>query len=90
MTETAPRCNLHIFPNLPLPTPSQARCSLASSPIGGAKGGCAAGVPPSYPLRRIRYSVISLRRAGKARPLALPLGELARPQAVTERAGCTW
>ena len=31
-------------------------------------GGCAAGCPPSYPLGR----------AGEARPLALPLGELAR------------
>ncbi len=26
---------------------------------------------------------------GRARPLALPLGELARLKAVTERAGCT-
>ena len=39
------------IPNLRLRSPSQARCSLASSPIGGAKGGCAAGFPPSYPLR---------------------------------------
>ena len=30
-----------------------------------------------------------VRRAGHARPLALPLGELARLKAVTERAGCT-
>ena len=42
--------------------------SLDSSPIGGAKGGCAAELAPTYPLRQ----------AGNARPLALPLGELAR------------
>jgi len=35
--------------------------------------------------RRIHDPVISLRRAGIARPLALPLGELARLKAVTER-----
>ncbi len=61
--------------------------SLASSPIGGAKGGCAAGLAPTYPLRRrFNDSVISMRWAGNARPLALPLGELARLKAVTERA----
>ena len=38
-------------------------------------------VPP------IHRADISERRAGKARPLALPLGELARLKAVTERAG---
>ncbi len=42
--------------------------SLASSPIGGAKGGYAAGFALTCPLGR----------AGEARPLALPLGELAR------------
>ena len=94
MTERVPGCNLRIIPNFPLPAPSQARCSLASSPIGGAKGGCAAGgrtvlpsamggcaaeFPPSYPLRRQIFNAeISMRWAGKARPLALPLGELAR------------
>ena len=30
-----------------------------------------------------------VRWAGNARPLALPMGELARLKAVTERAGCT-
>ena len=29
-------------------------------------------------LRRLKHIVISLRRAGEARPLALPMGELAR------------
>ncbi len=38
-------------------------------------------------LRRHPAGVISVRRAGEARPLALPLGELARLKAVTERAG---
>ena len=36
-------------------------------------------------LRRHPAGVISVRRAGEARPLALPLGELARLKAVTER-----
>ena len=40
-------------------------------------------------LRRLKHIVISLRRAGIARPLALPMGELARLKAVTERVpGC--
>ena len=39
----------HQCANLLLPTPSQARFSLASSPIGRAKSGCAAGVAASYP-----------------------------------------
>ena len=34
-------------------------------------------------------AIISQRWAGNARPLAPPLGELARLKAVTERAGCT-
>ena len=55
MTERVPGCNLRIFSNFPLHTPSQARRWLASSPIGGAKGGCAAGVATTYPLRRHRY-----------------------------------
>ena len=42
--------------------------SLDSSPIGRAKGGCAAGFALCYPLRW----------AGSARPLAPPMGELAR------------
>ena len=50
------------------------------------RGGCAAEFPLSYPLRRLNHVVISLRRAGNARPLALPMGELARLKAVTERA----
>ena len=37
------------FPNLQLQTPSQARRWLASSPIGRAKGGCAAEFAPTYP-----------------------------------------
>ncbi len=49
MTERVPGCNLRIFPNFPLPSPSQARRWLASSPIGRAKGGCAAGVAASCP-----------------------------------------
>ena len=41
--------------------------SLASSPIGGAKGGCAAGVALSYPLRRRwNHVVISMRWVGCA------------------------
>ena len=40
-----------------------------------APGGCAAEFPPTYPLCR----------AGNARPLALPMGELSRLKAVTER-----
>ena len=39
--------------------------------------------------RRWKHIVISLRWAGEARPLAPPMGELARLKAVTERAGCT-
>ena len=59
---------------------------LASSPKGGAKGGCAAGGARSNPLwRRLNRIVISMRWAGSARPLALPMGELARLKAVTER-----
>ena len=55
----------------------------ASSPIGGAKGGCAAGVARLTPCagrlrRRLNHVVISVRWAGIARPLALPMGELAR------------
>ena len=68
VTERVPCSNHRIFPNLPLPAPSQARRWLASSPKGGAKGGCAAEYALSYPLGR----------AGAARPLALPMGELAR------------
>ena len=37
--------------------------------------------------RRWKHIVISLRWAGEARPLAPPMGELARLKAVTERAG---
>ena len=37
------------------------------------------GLPPNS------RGEISVRRAGIARPLALPMGELARPKAVTER-----
>ena len=85
MTERVPGCNRRIFTIFPLPAPSQARCSLASSPIGRAKGGCAAGVARTYPLRRLKHIVISVQPAGNARPLALPLGELARLKAVTER-----
>ena len=63
--------------------------SLDSSPRVGAKGGCAAGFPPTYPLRRAGNAEFAptypLRRAGSARPLALPMGELARLKAVTER-----
>ena len=35
---------------------------------------------------QITQAEISVRRAGNARPLALPMGELARLKAVTERA----
>ena len=44
----------------------------ASSPIGGAKGGCAAGFPPTCPLRRryfpigeITGRIVSARQRGK-------------------------
>ena len=53
-----------------------------------ARGG-AAEFPPTYPLRRAGNAEFApsypLRWAGSARPLALPMGELARLQAVTER-----
>ena len=68
VTERVPGCNhgtnvqtCHCLRPLRLAT-------LASSPKGGAKGGCAAVLPPTYPLQP----------AGNARPLALPMGELAR------------
>ena len=38
---------------------------------------------------QITQAEISVRWAGNARPLALPMGELARLKAVTERAGST-
>ena len=63
--------------------------SLASSPSGGAKGGCAAEFPPTYTLYRAAAPPNSRRLtlfAGRrSRPLALPMGELARLKAVTER-----
>ncbi len=68
VTERVPSQNLRIFSYLPLHTPSPSSLRSATSPIGRGKGGCAADFPPSYPLQP----------AGKARPLALPLGELAR------------
>ena len=64
--------------------------SLDSSPIGGAKGGCAAGFALTCPLRQAAAPPIDPRcnfgaLGSEARPLALPLGELARLKAVTER-----
>ena len=48
-------------------------------PHRGSQGRLRRRVPLTYPLRRrFNDSVISMRRAGEARPLALPLGELAR------------
>ena len=44
VTERVLDSNHRIFPYLQLPAPSQSRRWLDSSPIGGAKGGCAAGV----------------------------------------------
>ena len=43
VTERVPCSNLRTPCKLLLPAPSQARRWLASSPKGGAKGGCAAG-----------------------------------------------
>ena len=90
MTERVPGCNQCTNVQTCRCLRPLSLASLASSPIGGAKGGCAAGFAPSYPLRRrFNDSVISMRWAGNARPLALPLGELARLKAVTERVDCT-
>ena len=47
-----PSQSWHQCANLQLPTPSQSRLRRASSPIWGAKGGCAAGFALPYPLRR--------------------------------------
>ena len=68
VTERVLRCNLGTFLIFATAYALSVSRSLASSPKGGAKGGCAAKFPPTYPLRR----------AGIARPLALPMGELAR------------
>ena len=48
----------------------------ASSPIGGAKGGCAAGFPPTCPLRR-RISFVNVRYCivGAMRRRCFPIGE---------------
>ena len=51
MTESVPGCNLRIFPYCHYLRPLSL-ATLASSPIGGAKGGCAAGFARTYPLRR--------------------------------------
>ena len=90
VTERVPGCNHGTYSKLATanalsgslrsPAPPKGEPRAAAPPDSHvltppALGGCAAVLSPSYPLRR----------AGAARPLALPMGELARLKAVTER-----
>ena len=78
MTERVPGRNRGTFPKF---APAYA---LSGSPLArqlphrGSQGRLRRRGHTSYPLRRLKHIVISVRRAGEASPLALPLGELAR------------
>ena len=52
MTERVPGCNQRTNVQTCRCLRPLSLASLASSPIGGAKGGCAAGFALTYPLRR--------------------------------------
>ena len=85
VTERVPGRNHRIFSYLPLRTPSQSRYRSTAPPEWEPR---AAAPPGSHGLTlwpNLQCKDFSATGGRRSRPLALPMGELARLKAVTER-----